>query len=211
MITREQCEFILSHRDEMTIRTLAEVIGCSKDIVWKVLHRNKIGKPQTYEIREKIMKRDNFIIENFDKMSPSELSKVLGVKKQIIFYCARKYGLKHTEKQLIEFDKRRREILANGRKDRSKAIETMRKTRRLETFRILSGMEQKTKMKISCAPHPSFSILYYLQRKYNYFRVEGKLLTLAYDRETTRLGTTSKYDEEYYTKKYGIRFVEGEW
>ena len=88
----------------------------------------------------------------------------------------------------------------------AKRFESLRRTLLMERFRVMSGEKQQTKRRISRLPSKTYGRTFYLRSKYNYFSDgTGKHPdVLYYDSETRRAP-----NEEYFTRKYGIKFKEG--
>lgn len=84
-----------------------------------------------------------------------------------------------------------------------KMLETRRRTITMERFRVMSGLPQKTRMRIATQPVKVYKAIWYLENMRNYFRdieVGGKF-TLYYDDETKRSGK-----ECYYAQQLGLTF-----
>lgn len=84
-----------------------------------------------------------------------------------------------------------------------KMLETRRRTIMMERFRVMSGLPQKTRMRIATQPVKVYKTIWYLENMRNYFRdIEvGGRFTLYYDEQTKRSGK-----EEYYAKSFGLTF-----
>ena len=65
-------------------------------------------------------------------------------------------------------------------------------------------MKQKTKFKIKVMPNKIYRVMWYLQKKYNYF-FENDNSVVYFDSVTTRAK-----NEKYFIEKYGIRFEEAD-
>ena len=76
------------------------------------------------------------------------------------------------------------------------------RTRRMEEFRVKSGMPQQTKTKIRVLSNRVYHAMWYLRKYYNYFYERDKAV-LYYDSSTSR-----HPDEQHYTNKYGIKFEQ---
>ncbi|WP_370790467.1 hypothetical protein [Leyella stercorea] len=82
-------------------------------------------------------------------------------------------------------------------------METKKRTWMMERFRVMSGLPQRTKMRIATRPIKVHKAIWYLENMRNYFRdieVGGKF-TLYYDDETKRSGK-----ECYYAQQLGLTF-----
>lgn len=85
-----------------------------------------------------------------------------------------------------------------------KIRQSMKRLHKTERFRVMSGMKQKTKYRYNIVPQKNLRVIANLRHRYKYFRdmdvADG--YTLFYDEQTQRCR------EEYYTKKYGLKFKQ---
>ena len=75
-------------------------------------------------------------------------------------------------------------------------------TRKMESWRVRSGLEQNTKYKVRITPKRIQNAMYHLMKKYGYFYETVDKTELYYDLQTRRVK-----NENYYTEKYGISFI----
>ena len=73
---------------------------------------------------------------------------------------------------------------------------------KMDELRVMSGKPQETKLRIRKLSSKALNAKMYLRKSYNYFYSKGEPLILCYDSETKR-----HPKEEYYTEKFGFKFV----
>ena len=145
-------------------------------------------------------------------MSANEISDREGWKISLIYKWAKIWQLQHTpETSKRLFDRRQRNLQHSHT---AEVVEKIRKARvhndKMERFRIYSGMKQKTKYHISVIPNKTRFAMYNLCKLRNYFRDEdADSYNLYYDSKTNRANYHG-YDEVYFSKKYGIQFIQAD-
>lgn len=146
-------------------------------------------------------------VRHYPDMSISEIVETFRVSKSLIAFWVQRLHLQHTSKT----EQRLREkIKANFRKGRTpesnaRGAATLKRLRRLETFRVKSGLPQKTRMKISVTPNRTRKAIHYLIAQYNYFRdvPVGGIYTMYFDAETRRTP-----NESLFSRRYGLKFQQ---
>ena len=143
-------------------------------------------------------------------MSAREISAITDYKVPNIYKWARFYGLKHDEAtvQRMHANSYSNYKSSLNQETREKIRKARLRNHRMEKFRVMSGMPQKTKYHISTMPARVRYAINGLIARRNYFRTEPGY-TLYYDSKTNRCNYHC-YNEEYYTKKYGIQFVKAD-
>lgn len=144
------------------------------------------------------------VIELYPTMSSREIAEITGFAKTTIIRCAAKNHLRHTEETQKRIDEYVRQRRSYGRKsyDYSKLSEKITHTRKMESWRVRSGLEQNTKYKVRITPKRIQNAMYHLRKKYGYFYETVDKTVLYYDSLTRRVE-----NENYYTEKYGISFI----
>lgn len=86
---------------------------------------------------------------------------------------------------------------------REKISRTIKRLRKMERIRVMSGMKQETKYPVSLIPPKTVKAAYRLRYRRNYFADTdvADRYTLFYDEHTRR-----SRREEYFTRKYGLKF-----
>lgn len=196
-ITQQQIDEVLSLRGTLLHRQIAEKVHISSGSVSRILSGIvTVEAPLCRSIRLKPV-----IIQNYPYMLPRELEEKFGVPQSTIRQWARQLKLKHTPETI----ERRKERYKNNLQTPeiiSKRSAKRRKTMRMERFRIMSGMRQQTKLRISILPKKTSNSIRRLVTLHNYFRSETDSLTLHYDEQTRRTP-----NEEYFSRRYGIKFI----
>lgn len=147
------------------------------------------------------------VIELYPTMSSREIAEITGFAKTTIIRCAAKNNLKHTEETQKRIDEYVRQRRSSGRKsyDYSKLSKKITHTRKMESWRVRSGLEQNTKYKVRITPKRIQNAMYHLRQKYGYFYETVDKTVLYYDSQTIRVK-----NENYYTEKYGISFIQAD-
>lgn len=144
------------------------------------------------------------VFELYPTMSSREIADATGFAKTTIIRCAAKNHLRHTEETQKRIDEYVRQRRSSGRKsyDYSKLSKKITHTRKMESWRVRSGLEQNTKYKVRITPKRIQNAMYHLRQKYGYFYETVDKTELYYDSQTRRVK-----NENYYTEKYGISFI----
>ena len=87
------------------------------------------------------------VIELYPTMSSREIAEITGFAKTTIIRCAAKNHLRHTEETQKRIDEYVRQRRASGRKsyDYSKLSKKITHTRKMESWRVRSGLVQNIK------------------------------------------------------------------
>lgn len=200
-ITQQQIDEVLSLRGTLLHRQIAEKVHISSGSVSRIL--SGIVTVEAPLCRSSRLKP--VIVQNYPYMLPRELEEKFGVPQSTIRQWARQLKLKHTPETI----ERRKERYKNMKTEHlntpeiiSKRSAKRRKTMRMERFRIMSGMRQQTKLRISILPKKTSNSIRRLVTLHNYFRSETDSLTLHYDEQTRRTP-----NEEYFSRRYSIKFI----
>lgn len=212
MIPREKVDEVLARYKKQSKASLARELHLAYSTIGKIVFKHEHGLPQDYVRWNVVDRRRAYVREHWCEQPVSEIAKALGCHASSVYKIARKLGLGYSEEWVenrVKTKKRNlakaqaEEVHARGGKSRS---ETYRK----ERLRVLYGLEQRTRLKLPSLPLKVYYAKWYLMNKYNYFEVEGDAYAIGYDSETRRIPDKRKYNEEYYSKKYGVKFMEGE-
>ena len=148
-------------------------------------------------------------IREYPYSSAGEIAARHGVCSGSVLYWVKKLNLQQTDDTKARIFKKTQGCIANTIKTnpeaKRKSMETKKRTWRMERFRVMSGMPQKTKLRIAMRPTKAYRAIWYLVNMRNYFRdIEvGGRFTLYYDEQTKRSGK-----EDYYTKSCGLTFEQ---
>lgn len=205
-LTKEQKTYIKEHPKESTYK-MANDFGCSPEAIYYWLHKYH-GDSFLEKKKAETEYKHKVIRELYPAHSASEVANILGVTKAAVNNMARRLGVRHTKEtdDRILKENVSRMLSPDTIKKRSNSL---RKTLRLEKFRILSGGQQKTKRKFKVVANKQLCAKYYLCRQYNYFYDQdaGDILLVFYDKDTRRMPTER---EKYYSSKYGIKFEQAD-
>lgn len=163
---------------------------------------------QTNIYAHKVWLKDT-VIREYPYSSAGEIAARHGVRHSSVEYWARKLNLQHTDETKARITEKIYGRIAHTIKTdpevKRKSIETKKRTWMMERFRVMSGLPQKTKLRVATRPVKVYKAIWYLVNMRNYFRdIEvGGRFTLYYDGETKRSGK-----EEYYTKSCGLTFEQ---
>lgn len=201
----ERC-YIKEHPHESP-QKMADNFGCSVQTIYYQLHYF-FGESFLEEKKREKEYKNKVVRELYPTHSASEIAKILGVTKSAVSGMAKRLGVAHTEETNNRIA--RDNIDAMLQDDViTKRVISLRRTLRMEQFRIISGQQQQTKRRLKQASNKSLCARNYLVRKYNYFYDKnfGEILTIFFDSETRRLPLAR---EQYYSENYHIKFLEAD-
>lgn len=210
--TREQTEYVIANIGILRPSEICRRTGMRQNVVHEIIRRHKAGLPQSYIRFEEAQRKRDYIAQNWGNKSVREIANDLRFSSSLTLDIACSMGLITPEERDAEKENFRRckfDALSSESLLKKKA-ETIKKKYRMERFRMMSGLPQETKWRVSLIPKRIRGAMWRIVRKYNYFKPDTDTCTLYYDSQTKRLPNDYKYNEEYYIKKYGIEFVEGE-
>ena len=202
-IPQEVKEYIKAHVNERPRSGLAKRLGISYSYL-QTLVREYGGEKLLFGAKAAIDDRKVAEMYLSMTMTVSEIAKEMGVSPSTI--RKRVVGMQLQKSPQLECRHRQTRLSAlkkaNTPECRAKATDTMRRTRRMEKWRLMSGLQKKTKLRFRSVPLRVYQALYHLKHKYNYFSLD-EAYVLFYDTQTRRCN-----DEQYYSIRYGIKFVE---
>lgn len=202
--SKEIVDYVIEHINDRPRTKVAEHCGISLATLYRIVRENG------GEIRSELTKKRDGIEEQISKMwltmSASEIAKELGVGKTTVARWARRLGLHHTQETIKRLQDKTSWRLDYARRQLNyKAISKKRsRTRKMDEWRVMSGLPQQTKFKIKVIPKRVYQAMWSLSDKYNYF-FETDSATLYYDSQTRR-----RPNEQYYIDKYGIKFEQAD-
>lgn len=145
------------------------------------------------------------IEELYPDYSGREIAAMLGISRTNITTYAKEHGFKHSEETVKRLRNKTLKALLDSRTEEvyAKAKEKMRRIRKMELLRLLSGQRQKTNLKFTLIPQRTAQKMRVLCCMYGYIRSNNiNSTTLYYDGDTVR----KERVERLATKKYGITF-----
>lgn len=206
VIEQDTINFIKAHINERPRCKLAQRMGVSVKFLYKILHDCNCKIEHKRPIPQPNKKRDEQIAKLYTNHSVKEIAEIVGCHPSTVGKAAKRLKLTHS-KETIE--RLKNNSLANLKKAYEKAtiskrVKSWQKTMRVEKFRVMSCIPQKTNFKFSELPTKAYHAKYNLITKHGYFGFEGEPYILGYDRNTHRM------NEKYYMDKYGFSFEEDE-
>lgn len=164
---------------------------------------------RTVERRRATQEALDVVREYYPVMAGRVLDRRMGWPQGTTAYLRRAFlpDVEHTDETLrrIKDDNVRRMREAHSHVDHKAIGRKLRRKRIAETARVLGGQPQQTRMKLSLVPKRTHYAKGNLVSKYGYLRCDGEPYTLLYDGMTQRR-QGMRYDEDYYTYKYHIKF-----
>lgn len=193
--------------------SISKELGISDSTVGRIIYKHKHGIRQSYDRREDADRKREYIKAHWCVQSAREIAAALRCDVSLIYLVAKKeLGLKYPKEWTESQKKISQKNLVNShtKEVHAKIGKSRSKTYEKEKLRVKYGLEQKTKLRISKISRKVYYAKRSLIYKFNYFMIDGDEYALGYDSETRRIVDKPKYNEEYYSNKYGLKFIEGE-
>ena len=199
-LTKEQIDYIKVHINDYPRKEVAKAAGVTLHTLYKyitILGGTKIDNKLNNETIRKIS-------DMYKTMTAREISEVTNIPQSTILGQVSKLGLKHDVDHVVThcllpfiflrnyWNKER--YASKGRK--------LHMQYKMDELRVMSGKPQETKLRIRKLSSKALNAKMYLRKSYNYFYSKGEPFILCYDSETKR-----HPKEEYYTDKFGFKFV----
>ena len=200
-IASEDMEYIVSHINDTPRIELAKKFGISRQSIYKIA-RQCDGK----DMRRKF-DIDEIVYKYFPNMSSEEMAKRFGHSKSLYVIRARQLGVKKSKEFLDRQQSNNYNALKaflDTKEGKEKLSRSITKMYRLERFRVNSGMEQKTRIRLRKYPKKYINAMQYLVIKRGYIRSEDDKSLFFRDKNTKRSR------EEYFAKKYKFKFEQYE-
>lgn len=205
-LSKSKLAYIKEHPTESPY-TMARKLGCSVQTIYNRLH-NMHGNSFLEDKQANRERRKAIVKELYPTHSASEIAATLGITKAAVNGIARRIGVRHTEEttKRVMMDCVSK---AQAPDVQARRLAKLKRTIRMDQFRILSGEKQMTRRKFKQANNKELCAKQYLIRKYNYFydKSIGEILTLFSDSQTKRL---SPDREQYYSDKYHLTFKQAD-
>lgn len=199
-LTEEQLKYIKAHVNDFPRKEVAEKAGITVQTLHRYINRYGAKKKCHKLSKETIAKIQDLYIT----MTAKEISEKLNIPKATIQCLVCKHGFKHNEKTLDRISRERRKPLSKYWNEERYAEKGMRMhiMYKMDEIRVMSGMPQKTRLRMRKLTNRALNAKMYLKKKYNYFYSKGEPFVLCFDEDTKR----SKR-EQYYTEKFGFQFI----
>lgn len=148
--------------------------------------------------------RERVVRAYFPSMSPSEIEEQFGIARYAVQYTAKKIGVSHTPETAERLLQKKKENLKLGvtHEAQKKARAKRRRIYLSERCRVLSGMGQKTKIRIATIPTRTAKALWRLRRSGYYTCLPGKSPYQVYYDDATKRSPK----EHLYIRRYGLSF-----
>ena len=203
-IEQDTIDLIKAHINERPRYKLAQKMGVSVKFLYKIIHECNGRIEHKRFVPQPDRKRDEQIKKLYPDHSAKEIADIIGCHPSTVSNVAKRLKLTHSEETV---ERLKKNSLTNLKKAYEQAtirkrVKSWRRTMRVEKFRIMSCIPQKTNFKFSELPTKAYRAKYNLITKHGYFGFEGKPYILGYDRNTHRM------NEKYYMDKYGFTFEE---
>lgn len=204
-IPKEIEAYVIAHINDRPRTKVAKDCGICISSLYSIVR--KYNGELRYGLSRKHDNIEDIIRKMWPTMTAKEIAEKTGISKSVIIRWRKRLGVEHTPETMLRISAKRANILDAARNDKAcqaKRTSTLKHVRRMEEIRFMSGMKQKTRLRIKVLPDKVYNALWNLEKKYNYF-FETNAAVAYYDSLTNR-----NPNEAYYTKKYGIRFVEAD-
>lgn len=199
-LTQEQMDYIKAHINDYPRKEVAKAVGVTAHTLYKyitILGGTKIDNRLSKEAIRKIsdMYRTN---------TAREISELLDIPISTILRQVSKFGLEHDEETKIRIRKERNKSLRNywNKEKYASKGRKLHMQYKMDELRVMSGKPQETRLRIRKLSPKALNAKMYLRKSCNYFYSDGEPFVLCYDSETKR-----HPKEEYYTRKFGFKFV----
>lgn len=201
---KEVEDYIVAHINNRPRTKVAKDCGVCMSTLYRIIRQH--GGELRHDLSTKHENIEETIRKLWPTMTASEIAKATGISRSVVIRWKGRLGVKHSPETESRIKQQRDEKfrLAKLTMDRSKMAASWKHTRRMDEWRALGGMKQKTKFKIKVMPNKIYRVMWYLQKKYNYF-FENDNSVVYFDSVTTRAK-----NEKYFIEKYGIRFEEAD-
>jgi len=201
-ITQEQRQFIIDHINDRPRRKIIEQAQVSLATFYQIVKEN--GGQIDHSLSTRNRDLEKFIIENFSRMSTTEIMQHTGALRSRINRIAKEHHLKHdadVEKRLR--DENRRHLDEIRKKcDHRKCGESLKRIMKIEELRVMSGLKQKTSLHLRRMPTKYYKAAWHLMHCYNYIWSLDDPYNVYYDDETQRVKT-----EDLYRRKYKLNIL----
>lgn len=206
-------DFARAHKDDYPRKRYAELAGVGVDKWYRLLH--EVGA----EIRishTTDMKNVEIVKREIGNLTYPEIAEAYGISVYTVRNIAHRCGLVQPPHIVERTKQRRREALAKGLRTvmerscemRKKQGESLKRLYKQEERRVMYGLRRKTKLHLRKMPKFKYKVKWYLVNKYGYIETT-KPYVVWYDEGTDRRLNT-RYDEAYYSERYGLKFERAE-
>ncbi len=199
-LSERQMAYILAHINDRPRTRLAKLMGVSTSTLYRIIRRN--GGEINHSLSSANMDAVEVIKAEYPYKSAKEIADAHGLSKATVTRWAKKLNLSHTPETAQRIEEKVRKALTGRCPDESYAVgkEKRRRKRKMDLFRVMSGMPQKTNYRIRILPVRTQKAIWFLCKR-GYIKTARNSVKMLYDN-----GTKRTPNEQLYTKKYGIQF-----
>ena len=198
-ISSEDMEYIVRHINDTSREELAKKFGISRESIYKIARQNNgIDRRKKYDI-------DDIVYKYYPNMSAREMAERFGHSKSLYIKRAKQLGVKKSKEFLIQQQSNNYNALRaflDTKEGKEKLSRSITKMYRLERFRVNSGMEQKTRIRLRKYPKKYRNAMRHLVVKRGYIQSEEDRSLFFRDKDT------KLSNEDYFTKKYKFKFKQ---
>ncbi len=200
-MTDQQEAYILAHLNDRPRIRVAEAAGVSANTVYRLVKR--YGGIVDHSLSTADERREEIVKAEYPHKSAREIAIEYGFSKSTVVRIVHKYNLKHTQEAARRIEEKVNKALTGPCPPDSYAIgkEKRRRKRKMDTFRVLSGMPQQTGYRIRILPVRTQKAIWFLCKRYGYSKSSHNSVVMLYDEATRRAK-----NERIYTERYGIEF-----
>ena len=192
-------EYIVRHINDTSRDELAKKFGISRQSIYKIVRQNNgIDRRKKFDI-------DDIVYKYYPNMSAREMAERFGHSKSLYIKRARQLGVKKSKEFLIRQQSNNYNALRaflDTKEGKEKLSRSITKMYRLERFRVNSGMEQKTRIRLRKYPKKYRNAMRHLVVKRGYIQSEEDKSLFFRDKDT------KLSNEDYFTKKYKFKFEQ---
>lgn len=201
-ITQAQVDYVLAHINDRPRRKVAEAAGLSITTVYLIVREH--GGELRHDLSTKREGIEDTVRAYYPTMTAPEICARFGYSKTRVNMWARRLGVRHSAETEERIRQENMARLAEAKKhiDYKAMGERLKRKRRMDELRMLSGLPQRTRFKFAALSTQGRQTVWRMVRKHNYFQMDGEPRTLYYDGETRRVHTEARL-----AKKYGLHFV----
>lgn len=202
-ITEEQKSYIVEHINDRPRTAVAKAAGVSMTMLYRIVRTH--GGEMRHDLSRRNPQHVEIVKKYYPTMTGSEIEAKFAIQKNRADKIAHELGIKHTPETIerIRQEKKDRWKGLLNTLDR-KAIARKLSTRyKMEYYRKWEGKPQKTKLRLRETSYRIYKAKWHLATRYGYIETTDAY-TLMYDKNTRRM------NEQYYTEKYGLKFIEDE-
>lgn len=210
-ITKNQERYIVEHINDRPRTKVAQAIGISMTSLYKYIRRH--GGKMDYSISRRNPEWERIVRENYATMSGHEIERKFGIPINRANTIAHSLGLSHSEETKARLKEECRQRMRKNRRklDYKALMAKMKAQRRKDEMRIWEGKKPLHNYKLKSMPTKAYKAKWHLMKNYGYFEVGTDAFTLGYDTDTSRVINRAcehaKFNEDYYSRRYGLKFV----